>query len=149
MRSPLRAAPPTESPTESPTPLVAFYRGMKCDGAGSGPNLLVCGPVRLTAWEYKVCACRAVRGGCGTVDRFDMEPEAVLNVGGGNPVRLDALVAAVGAACGVEVSVEHQGEQPGDVPLTWADPGLIEKTLGWQAEVGLEEGLRRVVESMR
>lgn len=77
------------------------------------------------------------------------QPEAVLNVGGGHPVRLDALVAAVGEACGVQISVQHQGEQPGDVPLTWADPSRINETLGWQAEVRLEEGLRRVVQSMR
>jgi UDP-glucuronate 4-epimerase len=75
--------------------------------------------------------------------------EALLNVGGGNPIRLDALVAAVGEACGVEVQVEHQGEQRGDVPLTWADPSRIQEVLGWSAEVDLVEGLRRVVASMR
>jgi UDP-glucuronate 4-epimerase len=75
--------------------------------------------------------------------------EALLNVGGGNPIRLDALVAAVGQACGVEVQVEHQGEQRGDVPLTWADPSRIQEVLGWSAEVDLVEGLRRVVASMR
>jgi UDP-glucuronate 4-epimerase len=74
---------------------------------------------------------------------------AVLNVGGGHPVRLDALVAAIGEACGVQVSLEHQGEQPGDVPLTWADPSAIQDRLGWSAQVRLVEGLRRVVESMR
>jgi UDP-glucuronate 4-epimerase len=74
---------------------------------------------------------------------------AVLNVGGGRPVRLDALVAAIGEACGVQLSLEHQGEQPGDVPLTWADSSAIQERLGWSAQVRLVEGLRRVVESMR
>jgi len=77
------------------------------------------------------------------------QPEAVLNVGGGNPVRLDALVQAVGDACGVTPVVEHQGDQPGDVPLTWADPTAVAEMLGWKAEVSLEDGLRKVVEWVR
>ena len=74
------------------------------------------------------------------------QAEAVLNVGGSEPIRLDGLVQAVGEACGVDVKVEHQGSQPGDVPLTWADPSAIQSVLGWSAEVSLKEGLRRYVD---
>ncbi len=77
------------------------------------------------------------------------QPDAVFNVGGGSPVRLDALVQAVGEACGVTPDVVHEGEQPGDVPLTWADPSAVAETLGWKAEVSLEEGLHKYVEWAR
>ena len=70
---------------------------------------------------------------------------SVLNVGGGAPVTLDELVAAVAVATGCAVNVEHIEEQPGDVSLTWADPTQIRDRLGWTAEVSLVEGLRRTV----
>ncbi len=69
----------------------------------------------------------------------------VFNVGGGSPIRLDALVDAVGAATGVEIRTETFGEQPGDVVLTWSDPSQIEAQLGWKAQVDIIEGLRRTV----
>jgi UDP-glucuronate 4-epimerase len=70
---------------------------------------------------------------------------SVLNVGGGTPVTLDELVAAVAVATGCAVDVVHIEGQPGDVSLTWADPTQIRACLGWTAEVGLVEGLRLTV----
>jgi len=69
----------------------------------------------------------------------------VINVGGGNPIRLNALVDAVSEATGVSLQTDVQPEQPGDVPLTWADPSKAERLLGWTARVPLVEGLRRTV----
>ena len=46
---------------------------------------------------------------------------AVLNVGGGNPIRLDALVRAVGEVTGREITTEVQPVQPGDVSLEPTD----------------------------
>ena len=73
---------------------------------------------------------------------------AVLNVGGGNPVTLDQLVAGIGEATGKPVISERIDVQRGDVSLTWADPTEIAATLGWQAKTALVEGLRRTVASM-
>ena len=74
---------------------------------------------------------------------------AVFNVGGGSPIRLDALVDAVGQATGCSIQTEKLEDQPGDVALTWADPTLIQECLGWSAEVDILEGLRRTVEAGR
>ncbi len=73
----------------------------------------------------------------------------VINVGGGNPVRLDALIAAVGRVVGVDVSLAPMPDQPGDVPLTWADAAKAQQLLHWVAEVSLDEGLCRYVEWVR
>jgi UDP-glucuronate 4-epimerase len=72
----------------------------------------------------------------------------VFNVGGGSPIRLDALVAAVGEATGAEIRTEMLEEQPGDVVLTWADSTRIQQQLGWKASVGIVEGLRRTVAAL-
>jgi UDP-glucuronate 4-epimerase len=78
------------------------------------------------------------------------QPQAftVFNVGGGAPIRLDALVDAVGEATGTKIQTEMLDEQPGDVVLTWADPTRIEQDLGWAASVDIAEGLRRTVAAM-
>lgn len=89
----------------------------------------------------------AVRGVLASLDRLD--GYRVLNLGCGSPVRLDALVQAIGGAVGRSVQVQHLPEQPGDVPRTHADISAARAVLGWQPEVDLEEGLRRYVAWVR
>ncbi|MGB0638650.1 MAG: hypothetical protein ACPGTU_04925, partial [Myxococcota bacterium] len=76
----------------------------------------------------------------------DPQDFAVFNVGGGNPIRLDDLVRAVGEVTGCDIKTEVQPVQPGDVSLTWANPALIEEVLGWKAKVSVLDGLRQYVE---
>ncbi len=68
---------------------------------------------------------------------------AVLNVGSGEPVRLDRLVERVARAAGRTVAVERLPEQPGDVPATLADNRAAREALGWRPTVTLDEGLAR------
>ena len=71
---------------------------------------------------------------------------SVFNVGGGAPVRLTELVAAIEEAVGRPMRVRHIATQPGDVSLTWSDPSRIRQALGWEAEVSLVNGLRTMLE---
>jgi UDP-glucuronate 4-epimerase len=84
-----------------------------------------------------------VQGLVAAVDR--PLPCAVLNLGNTNPVRLDALIRKLGAALGREVVVERTGQQPGDVPLTWADVSLAKQLLGYSPTTSLEQGLEEFV----
>ena len=70
---------------------------------------------------------------------------SVFNVGGGAPVRLTELVAAIEEAVGRPMKVRHIPNQPGDVSLTWSDPSRIRKALGWKAEMPLVDGLRTML----
>ena len=74
---------------------------------------------------------------------------AVLNVGGGAPIRLDTLVDAVSKATERPIQTQRLEEQPGDVGLTWADPTAIKRVLGWSAQTDIVEGLRRTVAATR
>jgi UDP-glucuronate 4-epimerase len=70
--------------------------------------------------------------------------EAV-NLGGSHPVTLTELVAALEKASGVKAQLDRKPDQPGDVPLTCADPRKARALLGWEPKISLEEGLRRYV----
>ncbi|MGE5142709.1 MAG: NAD-dependent epimerase/dehydratase family protein [Acidobacteriota bacterium] len=73
------------------------------------------------------------------------EPWRVFNLGGGERVRLDRLIALIGAAAGRAPVIERGPDQPGDVPLTAADLSRSERELGYRPKVGIEEGIRRFV----
>ncbi len=88
-----------------------------------------------------------VQGLLAAVDR--PLPCAVLNLGNTRPVRLDALIKALGQALGRPVRVERGGLQPGDVPLTWADVTLAQQLLGYQPRTTLEQGLAHFADWLR
>ncbi len=73
------------------------------------------------------------------------EPWRVFNLGGGERVRLDRLIALIGAAAGRAPIIERGADQPGDVSLTVADLRRAERELGYRPQVGIEEGIRRFV----
>jgi UDP-glucose 4-epimerase len=65
----------------------------------------------------------------------------VFNVSTGTETSLLELVA--------ELGIEHDFApgRPGEIARSCLDPTAIESALGWRAEVGLEEGLRRTLEA--
>ncbi len=69
--------------------------------------------------------------------------QRVLNVAGGQAVRLSDFIAAVEAACGKQASLTRLPERAGDVGGTHADIRKAARELGWRPTVSLEEGLRR------
>ncbi len=82
----------------------------------------------------------------GVVAVMDLAPDfEILNLGGAETTRLSDLVAWIGAELGVEPVVEHLGEQPGDVPITYADVSKAHRLLGYSPKVDIREGLRRFV----
>jgi UDP-glucuronate 4-epimerase len=73
----------------------------------------------------------------------------IINLGGAHPVTLADLVRALESATGRKAVLDRQGDQPGDVPVTYASVEKAERLLGFRARVPLEEGLRRSVEWYR
>ena len=69
----------------------------------------------------------------------------MLNIGGGERVRLDRLIALIASALGREARTERHPDQPGDVRLTDADLHRAEEALGYRPRVGIEEGIRNFV----
>ncbi|MGH9443575.1 MAG: GDP-mannose 4,6-dehydratase [Thermoanaerobaculia bacterium] len=73
----------------------------------------------------------------------------IVNLGGAHPVTLSDLVARLETATGKPARLSRLPEQPGDVPVTFADVSKARRLLGFEAKVALDEGLRRYVEWRR
>jgi nucleoside-diphosphate-sugar epimerase len=50
---------------------------------------------------------------------------------------------------GHPLRIDDLGERAGDVPALYAASDALRKATGWQAEVGLEDGLQRTVAFFR
>jgi UDP-glucuronate 4-epimerase len=79
---------------------------------------------------------------CARITAGDFE---IYNLGGAHTTTLARLVELLGAALGTSPRVVRAPDQPGDVPVTFADPARAERDLGFRARIGLEEGLGRFV----
>jgi len=82
----------------------------------------------------------ALLGEQGAQPRFE-----VLNVGRGEPVTLNQLIAALEMALGQKPRLDRRPDQPGDVPFTCASTKRLEQALGFRPRTGLDEGLERFV----
>lgn len=73
----------------------------------------------------------------------------IVNLGGAHAVALQRLIELIGAAVGVTPRIENLPDQPGDVPVTFADVTRARALWGWQPRVPIEEGLERFVAWLR
>ena len=73
----------------------------------------------------------------------------IVNLGGSQPVTLSDLVAKIELAAGAPASLRRMPDQPGDVPVTYADVSKAKRLYGYEPRVPLDEGLRRYVEWVR
>ena len=82
-------------------------------------------------------------------------PEAAFgqafNIGGGQvPTKVNRLLELVGEVTGgTPLDPIHEPPRPGDLRKSQADISLAGRVLGYQPAVGIDEGLRRTVESFR
>jgi UDP-glucose 4-epimerase len=73
-------------------------------------------------------------------------PEGLYNIGSGEGVSLNDLVAHIRDAAGRDVEVRMLPGRPFDVPANVLDIGKAGRDLGWSPRVPLAEGLRRTWE---
>ena len=82
----------------------------------------------------------------GVVAALDLAPKfEIFNLGGSQTTRLIDLVHWIAEALDVEPQLEMLPEQPGDVPITYADVTKAERMLGYSPQVPIREGIRRFV----
>jgi UDP-glucuronate 4-epimerase len=82
----------------------------------------------------------------GVVAAHDLTPKfEIFNLGGSQTTALIDLVHWLAAELGVEPRIERLPDQPGDVPITYADVTKAGKMLGYSPKVPIREGLKRYV----
>jgi len=74
---------------------------------------------------------------------------AIFNLGESQTVSLRELISLIEKALGKKAEVEELPEQPGDVPITYADITKARSHLGYDPQVGIEEGIKRFVRWFR
>ena len=90
----------------------------------------------------------AVPGDTPASSRDSLSPVApfrVVNIGASAPTPLMDFIAAIEAACGREAEKIMHPMQPGDVPATWAETGLLTDLTGYAPKVDVTEGAARFV----
>lgn len=65
----------------------------------------------------------------------------VINLGGSKTTTLETLVKLLGARLDVSPRIRRMPDQPGDVPITFADVSKAQRILGYSPKVGIEEGI--------
>jgi UDP-glucuronate 4-epimerase len=76
-------------------------------------------------------------------------PFEVFNLGNSHPVKLKELISAIESVVGRKAVIEHLPDQPGDVPLTWADVSKARNLLGYEPKTKLEDGLKQFLDWYR
>ena len=76
-------------------------------------------------------------------------PWRVVNIGRGEPLRLDDLIAAIERALGKKAERRQLPMQAGDVPLTFASSALLEALTGYRPSTPLSEGVTQFCEWFR
>lgn len=72
-------------------------------------------------------------------------PFEIFNLGNSHPVRLAELIAQLEAATGKKSLQQRLPDQPGDVPITWANIDKARRLLGYSPRTSMEQGLRNFV----
>lgn len=65
----------------------------------------------------------------------------IINLGNNNPVTLSELIAGIEKSLNKKAIIEKLPEQPGDVPVTFADIQKAGRLLGYHPQVSLQDGL--------
>jgi len=70
----------------------------------------------------------------------------IFNLGESETVRLKDLIVAIENALGKKAKINQLPEQPGDMPLTYADISKARKLLGYNPTTPLQDGVPRFIE---
>lgn len=70
----------------------------------------------------------------------------IINLGGHEPITMNAMLARLEELIGCKANVEHLPFHKADMLSNLADVSKARQLLGWEAQVNLSEGMRRLVE---
>jgi UDP-glucuronate 4-epimerase len=78
--------------------------------------------------------------------RYTASDFEIINLGGSAANTLSQLIAGIEEILGKKAEIHHLPDQPGDVPITYADVSKAQRLLGYAPGTPLKQGLRRYVE---
>ncbi len=81
----------------------------------------------------------------GTVLALQPLGYEIINLGGHETITINNLVALIEELAGKKAQVVHGPPNPADMLANWADVAKARQLLGWQPQVGLVEGIGRLI----
>lgn len=78
-----------------------------------------------------------------------MEEPVPINLGTGSEVTIKTLVELIAGLTGFKGEIRWDSSKPDGQPRRCLDTGRAKRLLGWSAQIGLEEGLKRTIEWYR
>ncbi len=73
----------------------------------------------------------------------------IINLGNSNVVELRYLIRLIEENLGKSACIKKLPDQPGDVPVTYAEISRAHKLLGYEPQVRIEEGIENFVKWYR
>lgn len=70
----------------------------------------------------------------------------IINLGNSKTVELRYLISLIEKNLGKKAMIKRLPDQPGDVPITYADISKANRLLNYNPEVGIEDGIKKFVE---
>lgn len=86
-----------------------------------------------------------IDGTYAAILRVQPDESTIYNLGGSRTTTLLRLIELIGEALGKEPILAFKPDQPGDVPVTYANVTRARRDLGYEPKVPIEEGIRRFV----
>jgi UDP-glucuronate 4-epimerase len=80
---------------------------------------------------------------------YDRTRYEVINLGNSRTVSLMEMISALEDALGKKAELAYESEQPGDVPVTYADIAKARELLGYEPRVTFDTGIRKFVAWLR
>lgn len=82
-----------------------------------------------------------IQGVTAAID-YEQTPFEVINLGESNTVELNYLIQLIEENLGKKAIIDKKPDQPGDVPMTYADVTRAKKLLNYNPKTNIEEGIR-------
>ena len=81
----------------------------------------------------------------GTIAALELPGYEIINLGGHEVITMNALIAMLEEKIGRKALVERHPPNPADMLTNWADVSKARNLLGWQPQVGLQEGIQQLI----
>jgi nucleoside-diphosphate-sugar epimerase len=85
----------------------------------------------------------------GTIAALEPLGYEIVNLGGHEVITMNRLIEMLEEIIGKQARIERHPPNPVDMLTNWADVSKARRLLGWQPEVGLREGVQRLVDWYR
>jgi UDP-glucuronate 4-epimerase len=84
-----------------------------------------------------------VAGTVAAIERVQPAAYEIFNLGGTSTISLRELIETVERVVGKPAKIERAPDQPGDVPITYANVDRAKAALGYEPRVRVDDGIAR------